>query len=282
MNSGVPLASPAMDRPPLPEPVARRARSYLAALVPAGRTSDAWHELVADVTYWGDREELPVLRLAHQVVLQHERVTEEVAALALDELGISSPRSVAAVLDVSPAHAEALLDRVATLVAEDGRPSDVHVFDAEAGAVEDRPVAHEADDPAPGGADDPDPAEDDPDAGEADHPDVGGGDDAAPEAAGPVAPVAVPPDTEASATDVADADARAPDAPAPEGAEPDATAQPAADPGATRAVRIGFEDDDVIEVGGWDDDGAGLDARRWVAIIAVVVGAAILLWVLTG
>lgn len=220
-----------MDRPPLPEPVARRARSYLAALVPAGRTSDAWHELVADVTYWGDREELPVLRLAHQVVLQHERVTDEVATLALDELGISSPDSVATVLDVSPADAEVLLDRVA----EVQRPPDVHVFDAEAGAVGTRedPVADDA-------------------------PDAEAGDDPVPEPTQPTTPATAP-------------------------QEPEATAQPTGDRDGARAVRIGFEEDDVIEVGGWDDEpAAGLDRRRWMAIAAVVLVAALLLWLLAG
>lgn len=87
-----------MERP-LPDDVARPARAYLAALVPADEVSDAWHELLGDVAYWGDRELLPVLRLAHQVVLQHERITPEVAALALVESGINRPADVAIVLD---------------------------------------------------------------------------------------------------------------------------------------------------------------------------------------
>lgn len=87
-----------MDRP-LPDDVARPARAYLAALVPADEVSDAWHELVADVAYWDDRQLLPVLRLAHQVVLQHARVTPEAAALVLVEAGIDQPEDVAAVLD---------------------------------------------------------------------------------------------------------------------------------------------------------------------------------------
>lgn len=86
-----------MERP-LADDVARPARAYLAALVPPGQLSDAWHELVDDVAYWGDRELLPVLRLAHQVVLQHERVAPEVAALALVESGVEDPADVAVVL----------------------------------------------------------------------------------------------------------------------------------------------------------------------------------------
>lgn len=86
-----------MERP-LPEDVARPARAYLAALVPPDELSDAWHELVDDVAYWGDRELLPVLGLAHQVVLQHERVAPEVAALALVESGVEDPADVAVVL----------------------------------------------------------------------------------------------------------------------------------------------------------------------------------------
>lgn len=90
---------------PLPDDVARPVRAYLAALVPADERSDAWHELVDDVGYWGDRELLPVLRLAHQVVLQHERVTPEVAALALVEVGVDEPADVAAVLGTDEATA---------------------------------------------------------------------------------------------------------------------------------------------------------------------------------
>lgn len=86
-----------MERP-LPADVARPARAYLAALVPPDELSDAWHELVDDVAYWGDRDLLAVLRLAHQVVLQHERVAPEVAALALVESGVEDPADVAVVL----------------------------------------------------------------------------------------------------------------------------------------------------------------------------------------
>ncbi len=95
-----------MERP-LPDDVARPARAYLAALVPADEVSDAWHELLADVAYWGDRHLLAVLRLAHQVVLQHERVTPEAAALALVEVGVDAPADVAAVLDADPTDARA-------------------------------------------------------------------------------------------------------------------------------------------------------------------------------
>lgn len=87
-----------MERP-LSDDVARPVRAYLAALVPDDEVSDAWHELVADVTYWGDRQLLPVLRLAHQVVLQHERVAPEVATLVLLEAGVEDPAAVATVLD---------------------------------------------------------------------------------------------------------------------------------------------------------------------------------------
>ena len=87
-----------MDRP-LPDDVARPARAYLAALLPASEVSDAWHELVADVEYWGDRDLLAVLRLAHQVVLQHERVSPEAATLVLAEHGVDRDEDVAVVLD---------------------------------------------------------------------------------------------------------------------------------------------------------------------------------------
>lgn len=85
---------------PLPEDVARTARAYLAALVPAGEVSDAWHELVADATYWREDELVPVVRLAHQVALQHQPVAPQVAVLALREVGMGQPSAVARVLDV--------------------------------------------------------------------------------------------------------------------------------------------------------------------------------------
>lgn len=93
-----------MERP-LPDAVARPVRAYLATLVPPQERSDAWHELAADVAYWGEGDLLAVLRLAHQVVLQHERVTPEVAALALADIGVDDPGDVAVVLDADVATA---------------------------------------------------------------------------------------------------------------------------------------------------------------------------------
>lgn len=112
---------------PLPEDVARTARAYLAALVPAPEVSDAWHELVADATYWGDRELVPVVRLAHQVALQHQPVAPEVAVLALHEVGIDQDASIARVLDVDEDAARAWSQQVAASV----------VGDADVGAGED-------------------------------------------------------------------------------------------------------------------------------------------------
>lgn len=245
-----------MDRPPLPDPVARCARSYLAALVPSTQVSDAWHELLADVAYWGDRQELPVLRLAHQVVLQHERVTDEVAVLVLDELGIASPPSVAEVLDVTTSHAATLLDRVAATVAEEDRPGDVHVFDAEVGEVGTRAAGHE-DAPSEDTPDDETPDDETPD------------DEASAED--------TPPDDAPAVAVLTDEPSSAEDRPA---APDDEGATAVADrPAESHAVRIGFEDDDVIEVGDWNDPTTGLDARRWLAVVVV---AAFLLWALLG
>lgn len=228
-----------MNGPPLPEPVARRARTYLASLVPVEETSDAWHELVADATYWGEREELPVLRLAHQVVLQHQRVTQEVATLALDEMGITSPVAVAQVLDVAEADARALRERVTETIEEANRASPVHVFDAEVGAV--------------GTRTDPDP---------------GDGDEVAE-------------DVRVATVDDADVAATGRDLAAAPGAD-EPSAAPARDeaPSGT-AVRIGFEEDDVIEVDAWEDP-EGLGSRRWAAVAAIAVAALVLLWLLVG
>lgn len=101
-----------MERP-LPDEVARRVREYLGALVPPDERADAWHELVADARYWREQEHLPVLRLAHQVVLQHVRVTSEAAVLALRDVGITDAVDLAEVLDVSALEASILLDEVA-------------------------------------------------------------------------------------------------------------------------------------------------------------------------
>ncbi len=101
---------------PLPEDVARTARAYLGALVPPGEVSDAWHELVADATYWGDRDLVSVMVMAHQVVLQHQRVAHEVAVLALQELDLDQPATVARVLAVDEATADRLTEQVAASV----------------------------------------------------------------------------------------------------------------------------------------------------------------------
>ena len=98
---------------PLPEDVARTARAYLAALVPAGEVSDAWHELVADATYWGESERVEVVRLAHQVALQHQPVAPQVAVLALRETGMDQPATVARVLDVDEDTAHGWIREVA-------------------------------------------------------------------------------------------------------------------------------------------------------------------------
>lgn len=122
-----------MERP-LPDDVARPVRAYLAALVPGDEVSDAWHELLADVAYWHERQLLPVLRLAHQVVLQHQRVTPEVAALALVEGGIEDPEEVAVVLDT-----DAVTARRWTEAAIASRDGDAAATPVMAGRFSDRP-----------------------------------------------------------------------------------------------------------------------------------------------
>jgi hypothetical protein len=99
---------------PLPDDVARTARAYLASLLPPSDLSDAWHELVADVDYWGDRELVPVVRLAHQVVLQHQRLAPEVAVLALAEVGVDDLGAMAAVLDADTDQVTRWADEVAS------------------------------------------------------------------------------------------------------------------------------------------------------------------------
>lgn len=208
-----------MDRPPLADPVARQARHYLTALVSSEDVSDAWHELVDDVRYWGEQEPVPVLRLAHQVVLQHQRVTPEASVLALDEVGVCAPPDVAAVLDLEPPDAERLVEHVTATMAEGDHDPAIHVFDAEAGAVGTRVGDPAADDGQvvatdPAGEPEPDPA---------------------------------------------------PDEPGPP----------------RHAVRIGFEDDDVIEI----DDGESPAAPgwlRWVGILLLVLAVVIVVGVLVG
>lgn len=142
-----------MEQRPLPEDVTRAARTYLATLVPTGEVSNAWHELLEDVTYWRETARIPVLHLAHQVVLQHERVTPDVATLALTELGVTDPADVATILDVDRATAGDLLAHIAA-------SQDVDVVDLS--GVEPTPVTtvqdrapQPAPDPAPDVAPDP-------------------------------------------------------------------------------------------------------------------------------
>lgn len=148
---------------PLTEDVARTARAYLGALVPPGEVSDAWHELVADATYWGDRDLVAVMVLAHQVVLQHQRVAPEVAVLALQELDLDQPGTVARVLAVDEATADRLTDEVAASVeggpAADpvGRFATAPAPDRPRGAVS-TPTRDATTEPAPESAPSPAPA----------------------------------------------------------------------------------------------------------------------------
>lgn len=120
MTTSRPLASSGMERRPLPDDVARTARAHLAALLPPDHVSDAWHDLLAEVSYWGESETVPVLRLAHQVVLQHQPVTPAVAAHSLAEAGVDDPDALAAVLDTDTDRARALLAEVTEAVEEQG------------------------------------------------------------------------------------------------------------------------------------------------------------------
>ncbi len=124
MTTSRPLASAGMERRPLPDDVARTARAHLAALLPPDHVSDAWHDLLAEVSYWGESETVPVLRLAHQVVLQHQPVTPAVAAHSLVEAGVDDPDDVAAALDTDPDRARALLAEVTAAVGEEGAAPD--------------------------------------------------------------------------------------------------------------------------------------------------------------
>lgn len=148
MTTWRPLASSAMERRPLPDDVARTARAHLAALLPPGHLSDAWHDLLAEVAYWGESELVPVLRLAHQVVLQHQPVTPAVAAHSLVEAGVDDPDDVAVVLDTDADRARALLAEVSEAVgAVDAAPAPPRVIeDAAVAGAADGPVA--ADTPA--------------------------------------------------------------------------------------------------------------------------------------
>lgn len=101
-----------MGERPLPDEVARAARAYLAALVSPSARADAWHDLLAEVRYWQDDQLVPVLRLAHQVVGQHERVTDEAAAHALVDVGLAEVDDLARVLGASLDTARDLRERV--------------------------------------------------------------------------------------------------------------------------------------------------------------------------
>ncbi len=141
-----------MERRPLPDDVARTARAHLAALLPPDHVSDAWHDLLAEASYWGESETVPVLRLAHQVVLQHQPVTAAVAAHSLAEAGLDDPDDLAAVLDTDTDRARALLAEVTDAVEEQGAapaPSRVIEDAAVAGAAAPGPTRPPAGDAAP-------------------------------------------------------------------------------------------------------------------------------------
>lgn len=147
MTTSRPLASAGMERRPLPDDVARTARAHLAALLPPDHVSDAWHDLLAEVAYWGESATVPVLRLAHQVVLQHQPVTPAVAAHSLVEAGVHDPDDVAAVLDTDADRARALLAEVSEAVGEEGAaPAPPTVI--EDAAVAGAPAPVEPDEPA--------------------------------------------------------------------------------------------------------------------------------------
>lgn len=78
-----------MVRHHLPPEFAAPARAYLRAFLDEREAADAMHEVVEDVTYWGDDSLTGVLSATHSVLLSRVRITSEAAASWLvEELGL--------------------------------------------------------------------------------------------------------------------------------------------------------------------------------------------------
>lgn len=78
-----------MVRHHLPPEYAAPARAYLRAFLDEREATDAMHEVVEDVTYWGDDSLTSVLSATHSVLLSRVRITSEAAASWLvEELGL--------------------------------------------------------------------------------------------------------------------------------------------------------------------------------------------------
>jgi hypothetical protein len=113
-----------MGRGPLQPEADRAAHRYVAALLPTSERADALHDVLADARYWGEEDLLPVLRIAHAVVSQRQRVTDEVAVQVLGEELALPDTSVAAVLGMPVEAVVALRRRVREPVARFGGSGD--------------------------------------------------------------------------------------------------------------------------------------------------------------
>jgi hypothetical protein len=247
-----------MGERPLSDEVARAARAYLAALVSPSARADAWHDLLAEVRYWQDDQLVPVLRLAHQVVGQHERVTDEAAAFALADVGIVEVDDLAVVLNVDPVVARDLREQ-ADRARESGERVTGHAVAAQDAS---RAVSSQEAEPA--------------DAEETKSTDAipvdAAGGSAAPPGTDDPTPAAVPASTAPSSTD---ASLRS----------------------AAPALRIGFDDQDAVDTGmagddrddrddqdEWDDESPDgiLTYQRLVWIAVIVWILVVIAWLLSG
>lgn len=85
-----------MVRHHLPPEYAAPARAYLRAFLDEREATDAMHEVVEDVTYWGDDSLTSVLAATHAVLLSRVRITSEAAASWLvEELGLAVDEALA-------------------------------------------------------------------------------------------------------------------------------------------------------------------------------------------
>lgn len=104
-----------MDQPALAPDVVRATRTYLSALLPGAEVDDAMHEVVADVSYWHEDDADAVLRMAHAVVAQRSRISDEAAVQALvGEVGITDDDRLGRILSIEPSAARRLRDGVRT------------------------------------------------------------------------------------------------------------------------------------------------------------------------
>ncbi len=100
-----------------PPHLVERVWAYFAAFLPPAAVDGAVDETLADADFWGDDDEVQVLRAAHAVLTSRIRVAADVEVLVLvEDLELDVDRA-AEVVDLPPARVSALLDEAYAILA---------------------------------------------------------------------------------------------------------------------------------------------------------------------